>query len=92
MENSSHKWSNLAGARQSWDAPFTYTARKVAETGDATLIWEGHRAGMVRGYCHMEKMAALETLPASGFEVVCFPVKVKGASAGWCRPVALIRD
>lgn len=47
---------------------------------------------MVRGYCHMEKMAALETLPASGFEVVCFPVKVKGASAGWCRPVALIRD
>lgn len=76
----------------SWDAPFTYTARKVAETGDATLIWEGHRAGMVRGYCHIEKMAALETLPASGFEVVCFPVKVKGASAGWCRPVALIRD
>ena len=75
----------------SWDAPFRHTAKRVAETGDASLIWEGHRAGMVRGYCHMEKLANLETLPGSGFEVICFPVKVKGASAGWCRPVAVFR-
>ncbi len=75
----------------SWDAPFTYTAKRVAETGDASLIWEGHRAGMVHGYCHMEKMAALDTLPSTGFDVMCFPVKVKGASAGWCRPVAIIK-
>jgi len=75
----------------SWDAPFVHTARKVAETGDASLIWEGHRAGMVRAYCHLEKLANLETLPATGFEVICFPVKVKGGSAGWCRPVAVLR-
>ncbi|CAG1006963.1 MAG: cyclase family protein [Rhizobiaceae bacterium] len=75
----------------SWDAPFVHTARKVAATGDASLIWEGHRAGMVRGYCHMEKLANLETLPSGGFEVICFPMKIKGASAGWCRPVAAIR-
>ena len=76
----------------SWDAPFIYTAKKVAETGDPSLIWEGHRAGMVRGYCHIEKLADLDKLPSTGFEVICFPVKVKGGSAGWCRPVALIRD
>jgi len=76
----------------SWDAPFVHTARKVAETGDAGLIWEGHRAGMVRGYCHMEKLANLDTLPSTGFDVQCFPVKIKGASAGWCRPVAILRD
>jgi kynurenine formamidase len=75
----------------SWDAPFIHTARKVAETGDASLIWEGHRAGMVRAYCHLEKLANLETLPATGFEVICFPVKVKGGSAGWCRPIAVLR-
>lgn len=75
----------------SWDAPFIHTARKVAETGDASLIWEGHRAGMVRAYCHLEKLANLETLPATGFEVICFPVKVKGGSAGWCRPVAVLK-
>jgi kynurenine formamidase len=76
----------------SWDAPFVHTAKRVAETGDASLIWEGHRAGMVRGYCQIEKLANLELLPATGFEVICFPVKIKGASAGWARPVALIRD
>ncbi|MEM8730499.1 MAG: cyclase family protein [Pseudomonadota bacterium] len=76
----------------SWDAPFVHTARRVAETGDASLIWEGHRAGMERGYCHIEKLANLEGLPSTGFEVICFPVKIKAASAGWCRPVAVLRD
>ncbi|MGB6119637.1 MAG: cyclase family protein [Mesorhizobium sp.] len=76
----------------SWDAPFVYTAKRVAETGDASLIWEGHRAGMVRGYCHIEKLANLENLPSTGFEVICFPVKIKAASAGWCRPVAVLKD
>src|SRR5437016_6020486 len=36
----------------SWDAPFSATARRFAETGDASLIWEGHKAGMEIGYCH----------------------------------------
>ena len=76
----------------SWDAPFVHTARKVAESRDAGLIWEGHRAGMVRGYCHLEKLANLEALPATGFDVICFPVKVKGGSAGWCRPVAVLKN
>ncbi|MEM9047195.1 MAG: cyclase family protein [Pseudomonadota bacterium] len=76
----------------SWDAPFMHTAKKVAETGNADLIWEGHRAGMVRAYLHMEKLANLDALPATGFEVICFPVKIKAASAGWCRPVAVIKE
>ncbi len=76
----------------SWDAPFIHTAARVAETGNADLIWEGHRASMVRAYCHIEKLAQLEQLPSTGFEVMCFPVKIKAASAGWCRPVAVIRD
>ena len=29
----------------SWDAPFTYTAERYAESGDASIIWEGHKAG-----------------------------------------------
>ncbi len=76
----------------SWDAPFVHTAKKVAETGDAGLIWEGHRAGMDRAYGHIEKLANLETLPPTGFEVICFPVKIKAASAGWCRAVAVLKD
>ena len=74
----------------SWDAPSVFTAEHVAETGDASLIWEGHRAGMEIGYCHMEKLANLDQLPDTGFEISCFPVKIKAASAGWCRCVALL--
>jgi kynurenine formamidase len=74
----------------SWDAPFSHTRARVAASGDAGLIWEGHRAGREIGYCHLEKLSNLDTLPADGFEVVCFPVKLARASAGWTRAVAIL--
>jgi kynurenine formamidase len=74
----------------SWDAPFIHTARRFAETGDAGLIWEGHKAGAEIGYCHLEKLHNLEALPADGFTIACFPVKIRAASAGWTRAVAII--
>jgi kynurenine formamidase len=54
------------------------------------LIWEGHKAGREIGYCHLEKLHNLELLPPSGFVVSCFPVKIRGASAGWTRAVAIL--
>ena len=76
----------------SWDAPFSYTAEKVKETGDTSLIWEGHKAGRDIGYCHLEKLHNLEVLPPSGFTVSCFPHKIRGASAGWTRAVAIFEE
>ena len=76
----------------SWDAPFVHTAKKYAATKDASLIWEGHKAGRDIGYCHLEKMHNLEALPPFGFTVSCFPHKIKGASAGWTRAVAIFED
>ena len=76
----------------SWDAPFSYTAERYAEYKDASIIWEGHKAGRDIGYCHLEKMHNLEALPASGFTISCFPHKIRGASAGWTRAVAIIDD
>jgi len=74
----------------SWDAPFVHTRAKYAETKDASLIWEGHKAGREVGYCHIEKLHNLEALPAKGFMVSCFPVKIRAASAGWTRAVAIL--
>jgi kynurenine formamidase len=76
----------------SWDAPFVHTARKYAASGDASLIWEGHKAGRDIGYCHLEKLHNLEVLPADGFYISCFPHKIRGASAGWTRAVAIFDD
>lgn len=76
----------------SWDAPFSITARRFAETGDASLIWEGHKAGREAGYCQIEKLHNLEALPPTGFTVSCLPVKVRAGSAGWTRAVAILPD
>lgn len=76
----------------SWDAPFSYTAEEFAKTGDASIIWQGHRAGMEIGYCHIEKLGQLDQLPATGFEISCFPWKIKGASAGFTRAVAIFNE
>ena len=74
----------------SWDPPLPITSKRFAATKNKKLIWEGHKAGMERGYCHMEKLTNLDKLPTHGFKVVCFPQKIKGGSAGWCRPVAFL--
>ena len=76
----------------SWDAPFVHTKEKFATSGDAALIWEGHKAGREIGYCHLEKLHNLEALPSTGFTVSCFPVKIRGASAGWTRAVAILEE
>ena len=76
----------------SWDAPLSLIAEKFAQTHDASLIWEGHKAGAECIYCHMEKLNHLEQLPPFGFRVICFPVNIKNGSAGWTRPVAIIEE
>jgi kynurenine formamidase len=73
-----------------WDAPFVHTRKRWLETHDPAIIWEGHKAGRHIGYCHLEKLHNLELLPATGFMVSCFPVKIERASAGWTRAVAII--
>jgi kynurenine formamidase len=76
----------------SWDAPFVHTREKYLASRNAGLIWEGHKAGREIGYCHIEKLHNLESLPSTGFTVSCFPVKVRGGSAGWTRAVAILED
>ena len=76
----------------SWDAPFALTAKVFAETNDPSIIWEGHRASIDIGYCHIEKLSNLENLPPFGFEISCFPWKIKGASAGFTRAVAIFEE
>ena len=77
----------------SWDRPLPFLAKEFKETGDPAVIWEAHFAGIEKGYCHMEKLTNLDQIPVpSGFKVACFPVKIKKASAGWIRPVAILES
>lgn len=98
MGRAATEWLTERGVRVtgtdgwSWDAPFVHTAKRWEESHDPSIIWEGHRASMTRSYCHIEKLANLDQLPADGFTVACFPFKIKGASAGFTRAVAILDD
>jgi len=74
-----------------WDRPFWAIKEAFIKTKDRRILWEAHLAGIEREYCHMEKLANLDKLPVPfGFKVACFPVKLTGGSAGWCRAVAIL--
>jgi branched-chain amino acid transport system substrate-binding protein len=67
----------------SWDAPFSFTSKRVAKTGNMGLIWEGHKAGRDVGYCHMEKLHGLEALPPHGFRIACFAKRLRVGRERW---------
>jgi kynurenine formamidase len=72
------------------DRPLADLRADFARTGDAAPLWAAHRVGIEREYCQIEKLHNLGALPgATGFTVSCLPVKITGASAGWCRAVAV---
>jgi len=76
-----------------WDRPFWAIREEYSRTGDASLLWGAHYVGIEREYCHIEKLANLDKLPSPfGFKVACFPVKLTGGTAGWCRAVAIVED
>ncbi len=73
------------------DRPFADMIADFRRTGDGRHIWPAHFAGISREYCQIEKLTNLDQLPADdGFWVSCLPVKIAGASAGWCRAVAIV--
>ena len=76
-----------------WDRPFWAMKEEFHRTGDKSVIWAGHRAGIEREYCHIEKLANLDKIPVPfGFKITCFPVKLRSGSAGWSRVVAIVEE
>ena len=75
------------------DRPFANMVADFKNSGDGRCIWPAHFAGITREYCQIEKLANLGMLPRPfGFYVSCLPMKIEGASAGWCRAVALVPE
>lgn len=76
----------------SWDPPLSITAKLFAENHDASIVWEGHKAGAEKAYLQIEKLTNLDKLPKHGFTFVGFPIKIERASAGWIRAVAILNE
>jgi len=69
-----------------WDAPLDGQARQFLSGGDG--FWAAHQVDLP--YAHMERLVNLGALPSHGFQVSCFPLKIKGGSAGPARVVAIL--
>ena len=72
-----------------WDLPLRYQVQQAKKYKNPDLFWEAHRVGVEREYLHMEQLTNLEALPASGFKIAVFPLKIEGASAAPARVVAI---
>ena len=75
-----------------FDLPLRYMVQKAKESNDPELFWQAHLVGIDREYLHMEQLINLETLPANGFQIAVFPLKLKGASASPARVIAYVAE
>jgi kynurenine formamidase len=71
-----------------WDAPLHLQAAEALERREPGVFWSAHQCDLP--YCQIERLVNLGQLPADGFTVSCFPLKVAGGSAGPARVVAML--
>jgi kynurenine formamidase len=73
-----------------WDGPLDRQAREALTRQEPGVFWAAHQADLP--YSQIERLVNLGALPASGFKVACFPLKIRGGSAGPTRAVAILLD
>ncbi len=73
-----------------WDAPLDRQAKAAFARQEPGIFWAAHQADLP--YVQIERLVNLGGLPPFGFKVACFPLKVKGGSAGPTRAVAILPD
>jgi kynurenine formamidase len=71
-----------------WDRPLHLQAQEALERDETGIFWAAHQADLP--YCQIERLAGLGALPATGFQVACFPLRIVGASAAPARVVAIV--
>ncbi len=73
-----------------FDRPYKFMMGDFLRTKDASFLWPAHFFGRKREYAHLERLANLDKLPAFGFKIACFPVRIRNTGAAWVRAVAII--
>jgi kynurenine formamidase len=73
-----------------WDAPLYMQAQQAVERDEQGVFWAAHQADLP--YSQIERLVNLDQLPASGFKVACFPLRLIGGSAAPARVVAILAE
>ena len=81
--------TSIAPATLRPGALYTVTGANFATTPGGNLVFVDGVPATVQTASPTQLTIAL---PATGFTIACFPVKIRGASAGWTRAVAIFDD
>ena len=73
-----------------WDVPLHLQAERARDSGEPAVFWAAHQADLA--YSQIERLVNLAALPAEGFTVACFPLRLEGGSAAPSRVVAIVPD
>jgi kynurenine formamidase len=73
-----------------WDAPLNIEAENAIAECEQEIFWAAHQAGI--SYSQIERLVNLSSLPATGFKVACFPLKIKNGSGAPARVVAMFDE
>jgi kynurenine formamidase len=73
-----------------FDRPYKFMLADFLRTKDAAYLWPAHFFGRKREYAHIERLTNLDKLPAHGFKIQCFPIKILDCGAAWARVVAFL--
>ncbi len=73
-----------------WDAPLYMQAQEAVDRDERGVFWAAHQADLP--YSQIERLVNLDQLPATGFKVACFPLRLVGGSAAPARVVAILED
>ncbi|MFC4640137.1 cyclase family protein [Deinococcus hohokamensis] len=71
-----------------WDAPLDRQAAAARAQGAPGVFWAAHQVDLP--YSQIERLANLGALPATGFQVACFPLRLVGGSAAPARVVGIL--
>jgi len=76
-----------------FDRAFDLMINEYQKTGNSAVLWPAHLTGRIKEYFHIERLINLDKIPQPhGFKVACFPIKIKKASMGWVRAVAMVEE
>ncbi|HNX81010.1 MAG TPA: cyclase family protein [Candidatus Omnitrophota bacterium] len=73
-----------------FDRPYKYMMADFHKTKDGSVLWPAHFYGRKQEYAHIERLTNLGKLPAHGFKIQCFPIKILDCGAAWSRVVAFV--
>jgi kynurenine formamidase len=77
----------------SFDRAYEYWSKDYHDHGrDSSYLWPCHLLCIEKEYCHVEKLANLDTLPPHGFKFQALPIKFAEGTAGYVRAVAFVEE